>query len=176
MEFGVPRRIRGWSWYPSRHSRARVSPGSDVGSLSRSTLVCGRAEATGTGEPKDASKARTLHMARGRTRGCVTQTIAHLRQSLDGSVQLLGFGGQSLAIDANSTVGGEHLRDLVESEPRQLAEGDQRQTLEHAGVEEPSQASAPRGGDESLLLIEPKRRGGYAGTPGHFRDVEMLHP
>ena len=67
----------------------------------------------------------------------------------------------------------EHERDLVEREAGGAPKRDQRQPLQHAGIEQTAQTPPADGGDQPFLLIEAQRRGGNAGALRHLRYVQM---
>ena len=49
------------------------------------------------------------------------QAIAHCSELADRPIELIGFRGEHLSIDADFPVGREHARDLVEREPGSVA-------------------------------------------------------
>jgi hypothetical protein len=80
------------------------------------------------------------------------EAVAHRLQALDRRVQLVGLGRELAAVDRGLALRREHRADLVEREAGRLAERDQRQLVEHAGLEGAAQALAAHRGDEPLLV------------------------
>ena len=103
------------------------------------------------------------------------QAVAHGAELADRPVQLVRLGREHLPVDARPPVRREHERDLVEREAGGAAQRDQRQPLQHAGIEQAAQAAPADRGDQPLLLVEPQRRGGNAGALRDFGDVQVLH-
>ena len=118
-----------------------------------------------------ALECRALQVARRRTHRGVAQGVAQSQQPAHGGVELIGLGRQRLAIDHRCSAAPEHRGDLVEGKTRGLPQADQRQPVQHAGVEDAPQPPPPAGFDQSALFVEAQRRGGYTAAPGHLGDV-----
>jgi len=108
--------------------------------------------------------------------GSVPEAVAQSAKLADRPVQLLRLGREHLPVDAQPPVRREHERDLLEREASGPPQRDQRQPLQHAGLEQTAQPPPADGGDQPLLLIEPQRRGRNAGPLRHLRDVQISHP
>lgn len=93
----------------------------------------------------------------------------------DGAVELIGLGGEHAAIDACMALRREHRRDLVQAETGRASHRDEREALEHAGVEYAPQPVTADGGNQPLLLVEAQGRGRQAGASGDFSDVDFGH-
>ena len=111
-------------------------------------------------------------MARRAASGCVSQAVAHLHELLDRRVDLVGLRGERTPIDVRASIRAEHERDLLERESRGSAEPDERELLEHVGLEQTVQPSPADRLDEAFLLVETKRRRGDARSPRHLGDVQ----
>jgi hypothetical protein len=90
--------------------------------------------------------------------------------------ELIRLGREHLAVDARLPLGREHARDLVEREAGGAPQRDQRQPLQHAGIEQAAQPAPAGGGDQPLFVIEAQRRCRNAGLLRHLGDVQMSHP
>ena len=115
-------------------------------------------------------------MARRGAGSGVPQAVAHGAQFADRPVQLVRLGREHLPVDARPPVRREHERDLIERKAGGAPQRDQRQPLQHAGIEQTAQATPADRGDQPLFLIEPQRRGRNAGPLRHLRDVQDLSP
>lgn len=82
------------------------------------------------------------------------QAVAHLSQFADGPVQLIRFCSKHLPVDTRPPVWSEHLRDLIEREACGTSQGNQREALQHTGIEQTVQPSPSDRGDQALLLME----------------------
>ena len=98
--------------------------------------------------------------------------IAHGRQLPNFPVGFLGLRRQQPSVYPRPTVRREHECDLVEGEPGAAPKRDQREPLEHAGIEDPAKAAPSDRGYQPLLLVEPQRRSGDPGAP---RDLCNIH-
>ena len=98
-----------------------------------------------------------------RVRVAVGHEVTELRRAepADRAVQLVGPGREHPAVDLRPAMG-EDLRDFVEREARGATEGDQRQPLQHSGIEHAPQSLPPDRGDEPLGLVVAQRRRGDA--------------
>jgi lactam utilization protein B len=101
----------------------------------------------------------------------VLEAVAHRLQSPDRRVQLVGLGRERAAVDRRLALRREHRADLVEREAGRLAERDQRQLVQHAGLEAAAQALSAHRRDQPLALVEAQRRRRHARAPGHFGNV-----
>ena len=102
----------------------------------------------------------------------MAQTVAHPRQIADPSLEHTRLFGELLPVDARTAVRTEHRRELVEREPRESAERDEREPFEHAGVEgAPEPAPARRGDEPDFLVVAQRRRGDARGTRD-FGDIQ----
>lgn len=86
--------------------------------------------------------------------GGVAQAVAQRAQLADRAVQCGSLGRQHLPVDVRPPVRRKHRRDLNERESGGAAKRDQRQPLQHVGIEQPAQAPPANGSDHPLLLIE----------------------
>jgi hypothetical protein len=105
----------------------------------------------------------------------VAQAVAHGGEPADGVVQLLRFSDEHLPIDARLAIGRKHAGDLLQREAGGAPEPNQRQALQHDGIEDAAQAPPADRGDEPALLIIPQGRRGEAGAKGYFADVDVFH-
>ena len=127
------------------------------------------------GRAQEPPKRPAFHVTPRRAGGGVPQSIAHRAKLADPSVELVGFRSEQFSIDARRSMRREHARDLIEREAGGAPEGDEREALDHAGVEEASQAAPARRRDEPLRLVEPQRGGRNARAPRHLGDVQIPH-
>src|SRR4051794_32141366 len=92
-------------------------------------------------QAKESPKGRALEVAGRSAGGGVTHTFAHRGELANGRIELVGFRGEHLPIDARPPAGGESAPDLVQREPREPPQRDESQPLEHVGLEDAPQAS-----------------------------------
>lgn len=114
-------------------------------------------------------------MARRWARCSVSQAIAHGAELADRPVELRRLGREHRSVDARLAVRREHSGDLIEREAGLAPEHDQREPIEHGGIEEPAQAAPANRGDQALLLIEPQRRGRDTRPAHHLRNIKIGH-
>lgn len=115
-------------------------------------------------------------MARRRTGGGVAEALAQNLQLADPDLQLVRLGRELGAVDPRPSVGREHVRNLVERKAGGATERDQGQPLKDFRIEQAAQASPADRGDQPLLLIIAKRRGGNAGTGRDLGNINVTHP
>jgi len=106
----------------------------------------------------------------------VPQTVTHATEFADRLVYFFRLVREHLSIDARPAIGREHERDLVERETGLSPHRDQRQPLQHAGIEQTAQPSPADRCDQALFLIKSQRRGRHAGALRHLGDVQVSHP
>jgi len=111
-------------------------------------------------------------VARRAARGGVPEAVAHRAEPADRAIEFVGLGGKLRTVDARAPVGCEHGADLIEREPGRPAKRDQRQMLQHGGVEQPAQSPPARGRDQPPVFVVSQRRGRQPRAPGHFGNVE----
>src|SRR5690606_41037444 len=93
------------------------------------------AKLSGRGGLEDTPKGRTLHVTRGAARSGVPQAVAHRGQLADRSVQLLGLRRELPPIDTGPSVRSEHEPDVLQREAGRAPERNQREPLQHSGIE-----------------------------------------
>jgi len=86
----------------------------------------------------------------------VPKVVAHGAQLADRSVQFVRFLRKHLPVKPRTPVRAEHERDLIERGAGRTPEGNQCQTLQHAGIEETAWAAPADGSDQPLFLVEPQ--------------------
>jgi hypothetical protein len=116
--------------------------------------------------PQDAAEGGTLHVAGRTAGGGVPEAVARVGQFADGPVQFLRLGQEHLPVDAGPPVWREHERDLIEREAGGAPHRDQRQPLQHTGIEHTMQTvPASR---QTLLSISDNFRGVVPMLPARF--------
>ncbi len=104
----------------------------------------------------------------------MAEAVAHGRQSADGLVELIGFGGELPAVDPEASVGGEHACDLIERKAGGAAEGDEGQAVDDGWLKKTAQTSTATRCNQSFVLIEPQSRSGKTRALDDFADVEQF--
>jgi hypothetical protein len=114
-------------------------------------------------------------MAGGGTGGGVAQTVAQRGEAADRPVQIVGPGRKLHAIQADPARLAEHADDFVQREAGRLGQGDQRQPLQHARLEQSLQPPPTYRGDQAFLLVVAEPGGRHARSLSHLRDIEKFH-
>lgn len=83
----------------------------------------------------------------------MAKPVAHGDELVDCPVQLVCLGGQLLPVYLRS-IGGKHACDLFKRETCILAQGDQRQAVQHVCVIYPAQTIATYRLDKPLVFVK----------------------
>ena len=104
-------------------------------------------------------------------RSRMSQAVAHGGQLANRLVQFVRFGRELSPINAWPSVRREHECDLLEREAGGATQRDECEALHHAGLEQTTQASPARRGNESLFFIEAQCRNRNARALRYFSDI-----
>ena len=118
---------------------------------------------------------RTFHMAWCTAGGRVTQAVAHRAELADREIELIRLVDEHRPVYLQTTVGGEHARDLIERKARGTSERNECEALQHVAVVLTPQAAPAHRNHQTLFLVEAQRRGWNTGPLRDLANVQIMH-